>query len=197
MAKIGGSFLSRLPAGFYRQETTALAQAILGHLLVHETPEGLTAGRIVETEAYLSGDAANHASRGRTRRNAAMFGPPGTAYVYSIHRQLCLNIVTAPEGIGEAVLLRALEPLMGLDLMRRRRGRERLRELCSGPGKLCQALGIRREHNGIDLIHGPLYLAEGHPEPFETVISRRVGIRRAANLPLRFYVAASPYVSRP
>jgi DNA-3-methyladenine glycosylase len=193
----GASFLSRLPAEFFRQETTALARAVLGHLLVHETPDGIAAGRIVETEAYLTGDPANHASRGRTRRNAAMFGPPGTAYVYTLHRQSCLNIVTAEAGIGEAVLIRALEPLIGLDLMRQRRGRQELRELCSGPGKLCQALGIRREHDGADLIHSPLYLADGHPGPFEVVTARRIGIRRAADLPLRFYVAGSPYVSRP
>lgn len=193
----GVSFLSRLPAEFFRQETTALARAVLGHFLVHDAPDGLAAGRIVETEAYLTGDPANHASRGRTRRNAAMFGPPGTAYVYTIHRQFCLNIVTAEVGIGEAVLIRALEPLIGLDLMRQRRGREEVRELCCGPGKLCQALGIRWEHDGADLIQGPLYLADGSPEPFEIIVTRRVGIRLAADLPLRFYVAGSPYVSRP
>jgi DNA-3-methyladenine glycosylase len=187
----------RLPPDFYVQGTTTLARAVLGHLVVHETPSGCAAGRIVETEAYLTGDAANHASRGRTRRNAAMFGPPGTAYVYTIHRHFCLNVVTGPEGVGEAVLIRALEPLAGLDLMRQRRGRDALRDLCSGPGKLCQALGVGGEHNKADLIHGPLYLADGSPEPFKIVTTTRTGIRLATELPLRFYVAGNPFVSRP
>ena len=187
----------RLPADFYSQDTLTLARAVLGHVLVHETPEGPTAGRVVETEAYHTGDPANHATRGKTRRNAAMFGPPGTAYVYSIHRYFCCNIVTGPEGIGEAVLIRALEPLQGVDLMRQRRGREALRDLCSGPGKLCQALAVSREQNGEDLTQGRLYLLDGSPEPFEVVTTTRIGIRLGTDLPLRFYVAQNPHVSRP
>ncbi len=189
------SFPTEILAG----DTVAAARALLGAVLVHRTPEGVAAGRIVETEAYLRNDPACHASRGMTSRNAAMFGPPGRAYIYRIYgMHLCFNVVTAEKGIGEAVLVRALEPLEGIDLMRRRRGVEAERLLCSGPGRLAEALGLVPEQNGVSLARGDLRLYA--PEPgWKTGTVRattRVGITLAADWPLRFYPEGNPFVSR-
>lgn len=187
----------KLPASFYRAPTVEVARALIGKLLVHDSPEGRTAGRIVETEAYLfEGDPACHAARGETKRNRSMFGPAGTAYVYLIYgMHRCLNVVTAEPGVGEAVLIRALEPLEGVELMAARRGTELLRNLCSGPGKLVQAMGIDSEHDGVDLRRSDLTVWEesGSEEP-EVVVGPRVGI--SVELPLRFWVEGSRWVSR-
>ncbi|MBI5363469.1 MAG: DNA-3-methyladenine glycosylase, partial [Planctomycetes bacterium] len=150
--------MKRLGARFFAREASTVAHALVGKLLVHRTREGTCSGRIVETEAYLSaGDAASHAHRGPTPRNASMFAAGGTAYVYRIYGvHLCFNVVTGPTGSGEAVLVRALEPLRGVELQRTRRGIADLRALCSGPGKLVQALGIRREHDGTSLVDGAI-----------------------------------------
>lgn len=184
--------------GLFRGTTEAVARRLLSCALVHETPEGRIAGRIVETEAYLAeGDPAAHSHGGRTARNASMFGSAGRAYVYRIYGiHHCFNVVTGREGAGEAVLIRALEPLEGLELMARHRGRSVLRELCSGPGKLVQALGITREHDGVELSHGALRV-----EPLELPRPRiargpRVGISKAKELHLRFWVQSSSFVSR-
>ena len=161
---------------------------------------GETAGVIVEDEAYEASDPACHAYIGRTRRNEVLFGPPGHAYVYlsyGIHS--LLNFVTEPEGTASAVLIRALEPTDGIDLMRERRGRDELEELCSGPGKLTQALGVDLSLNGADLFAPPFALSEPTREwkRAEIVTSERIGITKAAELPWRYSVSGSRYVSRP
>jgi DNA-3-methyladenine glycosylase len=154
-------------------------------------------GRIVEVEAYDHEDPAAHGYRGRTARNASMFGPPGHAYVYrSYGIHWCLNFVCEDEGTASAVLLRALEPTCGLDAMQSRRGVEDPRLLCSGPGRLCQALGVTRDHDGLPL-DGPPFRLEAPEEKVEVVSGARVGITRAADLPWRYAVAGSRYVSRP
>jgi DNA-3-methyladenine glycosylase len=154
-------------------------------------------GRIVEVEAYDHEDPASHGFRGRTERNASMFGPPGHAYVYrSYGIHWCLNLVCEDEGVANAVLVRALEPTHGLDVMHERRGLDDPRLLCSGPGRLCQALGVTREHDGLALDRPPfeLLLAEG---AVEVVRGPRIGITRAAELPWRYAEAGSRFLSRP
>ena len=161
---------------------------------------GETAGVIVETEAYEETDPACHAYSGRTTRNEVLFGPPGHAYVYlsyGIHN--LLNFVTEPEGTASAVLIRALEPTDGIELMRQRRGREELEQLCSGPGKLSEALGVGLSLDGADLFEPPFELSEPDRATAETEItaSPRIGITKAAELPWRYSVSGSRFVSRP
>ncbi len=176
-----------------------MAPALIGHVLVSTLGGERTAGRIVETEAYLGpDDPASHSAEriGRTARNAAMFGPPGTAYVYrSYGIHWCLNAVTDAEGHPAAVLIRALEPVEGLDVMRERRGTAD-RDLTRGPGRLTQALGITGEQDGHALTAPPLRLCEGTLEPAEIEAGPRVGISRATDWPLRFTLAGSRYLSR-
>jgi DNA-3-methyladenine glycosylase len=153
-------------------------------------------GRIVEVEAYDQEDPASHGYRGRTTRNAAMFGAPGHAYVYrSYGIHWCLNLVCGEEGVAEAVLIRALEPIAGLDRQRERRGIDDLRALCSGPGKLCQALAITRDHDGLPLDQPPFELLSRETAP-EIATGPRIGITRATELSWRYALAGSPYVSR-
>ena len=188
----------RLPRSFYSRPTISVARKLLGQLLVHETPDGRAAGIIVETEAYLRDDPAAHSFRGCTPRTATMFGPPGHVYVYFIYgMHHCMNVVTAPVGTGEAVLLRALQPVEGLDLMRARRGSVADRDLCNGPGKLVQALGLSRAHDGADLLRGPLGIFAARDAASRRIVcTPRVGITKAADRPLRFYLRENPFVSR-
>jgi len=154
-------------------------------------------GRIVEVEAYDHEDPASHGFRGRTYRNASMFGPPGHAYVYrSYGIHWCLNVVCEEVGVANAVLLRALEPTRGLEQMRARRGLEDERLLCSGPGRLCQALSVTREHDGLPLDRPPFELLAGD-SPVDVVNGPRIGITRAAELPWRYAEAGSRFLSRP
>jgi DNA-3-methyladenine glycosylase len=154
-------------------------------------------GKIVELEAYHHEDPAAHGYRGRTARNASMFGPPGHAYVYrSYGIHWCVNFVCEAEGVADAVLIRALEPTHGLEAMRRRRGLDDERLLCAGPGRLCQALAITREHDGLPLDRPPFRL-EQRPEAPQVDRGPRIGISRAADLPWRYGLAGSRYLSRP
>ncbi|NLJ55745.1 MAG: DNA-3-methyladenine glycosylase [Firmicutes bacterium] len=185
---------------FYKKSTIEAARFLLGAKLVHFSPAGLTAGLIVETEAYLSrGDPACHAARGKTKRNAMMFGPPGRAYVYFIYgNHYCFNVVTGREGHGEAVLVRALEPLEGMALMQKRRGSDKkIKDLANGPGKLCQAMGINGKHNGISLKQYPLFITAGvSVKAADIDVSGRIGISRGQDKQLRFFVRGNAYLSR-
>lgn len=192
-----------LPRSFYRRPAAEVAADLLGCLLVHRTPDGVVlAGRIVETEAYAGeSDRACHAHAGKTARNAVMYGEPGHAYVYFIYGMYdMLNVVCQPAGCPEAVLLRGVEPLLGLEVMRRRRRVRRDTDLANGPGKICRAFGVTRRHNGVDLLESPLWIARGALRRDEHVDrSPRIGVDYAgpdALRPLRFYVRASAHVSR-
>jgi DNA-3-methyladenine glycosylase len=197
MNKPAGGDKMILPRSFYARDTITVARELLGKVIAHHTPEGFVTGRIVETEAYIQGDPACHASRGMTPRNRVMFGPPGCAYVYFIYGMYyCFNVVTAAEGVGDAVLIRALEPLEGIFIMSARRGREKLVDLCSGPAKLVQAMGITRSHNGTDLTAGTLLIHRGTEIKERIVSSTRIGIKEGDKLLLRFYLEGSKYVSK-
>jgi DNA-3-methyladenine glycosylase len=183
-----------LPRAFYNRPAIEVARSLLGQVLVH----GDTAGRIVETEAYLGlEDRAAHAWRGETPRTRVLFGPPGHAYVYLIYGMYeCLNIVAEKEGVPGCVLIRALEPLQGLDTMRARRpGARRVEDLANGPGKLTLALGISRKLNGADVTAGPLLVVGGGGERVEIGVSPRIGITHCADWPLRFFIKGSKFVS--
>src|SRR3989442_14909133 len=188
--------LRPLPREFFARSTLQVARELLGHLLVHETPAGLLVGRLVEVEAYRGPkDPASHAYR-RTLRSQIMWGRPGTAYVYFPYgNHFCINVVTEPEGVAGAVLLRALEPLERIEVMRRARGIHDGLLLTSGPGRLTQAMAIGRNHNSVDLTRPPLYLARG-PTNSAVAASPRIGIRAAADRMRRFYVPGNLYVSR-
>jgi DNA-3-methyladenine glycosylase len=180
-------------SGFYAREVAVVARALIGHVVRC----GETAGMIVETEAYHEIEPACHAHVGLTARTKTLFGAPGHAYVYlSYGVHTMLNAVCERTGIGAAVLIRALEPLDGLELMRERRGRERAEELCSGPGKLTEALAITLAHNGGDLRTGAVTISARRRRDLPIAASRRIGITKAVELEWRFSVPGSPFVSR-
>jgi len=191
-----------IPRTFYEQDTRTAAQKLLGQIVLRRLPTGETlSGIIVETEAYLTDDPACHAYRGQTPRNSMMFGPPGHAYVYFTYGlHMMLNLVCAPEGTAEAVLIRALEPVEGLEAMRVHRGGiVETRQLTNGPGKLAQALALTRlSHNGVDVtdVASELLVLPNEYPLFDMVTTTRIGITQGVDLPWRYYVAGSPYVSR-
>ena len=190
----------RLPRSFYRRDPREVAPDLLNKVLA--AADG-RAARIVETEAYCGPlDAAAHTYRGKTPRNAVMFGKPGLLYVYFTYgMHYCCNAVCGEEGEGVAVLLRAAEPIAGLDLIRAARpAAKRDRDLCSGPARLCQAFGIDRNQDGADLViadRGLAIVDDGTPPPRDPVVGPRIGIRHAAEEPWRWYVRGNPHVSKP
>ncbi len=181
---------------FYDRPVLEVAPDMIGCVVEHDGCSGI----IVETEAYHESEPASHAYVGLTERNRVLFGPPGIAYVYrSYGIHACLNAVCEPAGVGAAVLIRALEPVDGIELMRERRGVERLEDLCSGPGKLTQALGIELVENGDDLARGPVVITR-KPAAWRdapVAASRRIGITKAAELEWRFSAVGSRFLSRP
>lgn len=193
-----------LPRSFYEPSAKVVASQLLGHWLIRNTPAGPCGGVIVETEAYLTGDPACHGFPGPTARNRVLFGGPGHGYVYLIYGyHFCANAVCRPTGVAEAVLIRAIEPTFGQELLERQRQVTELLNLTNGPAKLCEAMQIDRSLDGIDLCdsHSALFIAhnprvEGFRKDFGPMITTpRIGITRAAALPLRFFLAGSPYVS--
>ncbi len=175
-----------------------VAQCLLGALLVREVGGQRMVVRIVETEAYNQTDAASHSYRGRTPRNSVMFGPAGFLYVYFTYgMHYCMNVVCGPDGFGEAALVRAVEPVEGMEFMNVRRGGRSGVDATNGPAKTCQAFGIDRALNGHDLSEPPLQLVLRPPlQPDQIVQTTRIGISRAADVPWRFYIAGNPYVSK-
>ena len=198
------TFIMILPQTFYEQDTITVAKRLLGCYLVHLEGEETTLGRIVETEAYLVHDPAAHSFIGKTKRNSVLFVPVGHAYVYFIYgMHYCFNVVTGREGMGEAVLIRALEPLQGILVMRKRRRTQKLTLLCNGPARLTEALAITLSYNGISLFDGPLQMRSSESLPSsaplgdaDIVQTTRIGIVKARELPLRFYLKGNSYISR-
>jgi len=201
------SLRNALPREFYNRDPRSVSQDLLGKVLVRREGRKLLAGRVVEVEAYLGNDdPAAHAAAGRTSRNAVLFGPPGFAYIYFIYgNHYCLNVSTLPDGIAGGVLFRALEPLVGIEEMARMRGIEihsprDLRNLATGPGRLAEAFGITRQRdNGKDLTsaRSDLWLADDGFRPERVITTKRVGITKAAELPLRYLIPESEFVSGP
>jgi DNA-3-methyladenine glycosylase len=194
-----------LPRSFYEPSAQTVAPALLGHFLIRNMPDGICGGVIVETEAYLCNDPACHGAPGPTARNRVMFGPPGHAYVYLIYGfHFCVNAVCQPVGTAEAVLIRAVETTFGEELMRTQRPVNKTHDLTNGPGKLCAALNIKRGLDGADLCdsQSQLFIARNpsvkkfRREYGPLITTTRIGITKAAEMPLRFYLEGSPFVSR-
>ena len=194
--------MKKLTHEFFQIDAESLAKSLLGKVLVHDTAEGMTSGIIVETEAYIgpSDRAAHTYNNRRTQRTEIVFHSGGYAYVYLVYGlHSCLNVTANVSSKPECVLLRALEPVDGIDLMKFRRKTSRIEALCSGPGKLCSAMGITRTQNGLDLTGEELYIAEGNYRDIEIVSSPRIGIdyaREWRDKLLRFYIDGNEYVSR-
>ncbi len=188
-----------LSRDFYERDTATVAGELLGKVLVHRASEGPTSGKIVEVEAYYGkGDPASRASRKRTKLNEIMWWRGGLAFVYMVHAQWLFNVTTEREGVPGAVLIRALEPLEGLELMQRRRGVKEEHKLTSGPGKLTRAMGITQRQHRLDLTNArsELVIVEGKAERFEIASSHRIGVSADLKRKLRFYIPGNPHVSR-
>lgn len=195
--------MNKLERNFYERETLDVARDLLGKYMVHETKDGKTVGKIVEVEAYVgSSDAACHAYNGKyTNRTKVMFGKGGYAYIYLIYGiYYCMNVVTNQETYPEAVLIRALEPIEGLELMKKRRTTESIFNVCSGPGKLCQAMGITKVQNEMDLCGESMYLLSGERIlPEQIAVTPRINIdyaKEAREYPWRFIIKNNPFVSK-
>lgn len=189
---------SKLEKEFFLQPTAKVAKELPGKILVRETNKGTIAGKIVETEAYIpDGDPANHSTVAQTERNAAMREEGGILYVYKIYGvHHCVNIVTEQKGKGCAVLLRALEPVEGVEIMKKNRGNDKFRDLCRGPGNLAKAFGLTTEHNFASVLNGEFYLLDNKtPENDEIIPDVRIGISKAADLELRYYLKNCNFVS--
>jgi DNA-3-methyladenine glycosylase len=198
--------MTPLPRSFYEPSAAEVAPLLLGHWLIRNLPSGPCGGPIVETEAYLVDDPASHGYGGERARNRTIYGPPGRCYVYLIYGfHFCVNAVCRPVGCAEAVLIRAIEAKVGLEAMHQNRQAATDFALTNGPGKLCEALAIDRKFDSVDLCDAssPLFIAKGpnlarfRRQRSPAVISTRIGITKAAGLPLRFYLGGSPFISRP
>ncbi len=192
--------MKKLPRSFYSRKTITVAKELLGKIIVRRIGKTLLSGIIVETEAYLFDDPASHSFRGMTERNKVMFGEPGHLYVYFTYgMHYCANVVTNKIGIGEAVLIRAVEPVEGIRKMTALRSTRRPvppEQLTNGPAKFAQAFGLSKEHSGVDLTIGDIFLAEGEPIPRAGIVTTtRIGISSAKEELRRFYRKGNPWVS--
>lgn len=194
--------MGRLSQEFFMDDSIEVAKKLLGKILVHETPEGTTKCRIVETEAYMGVlDKGSHAYSGKvTPRTATLYEQGGVAYVYLIYGMYhCMNVVVNVKGLAQGVLIRALEPLEGIELMKKRRNMDKVKNLCNGPGKLCIAMDITKKENGVNLMTSSLFIEEAEKEePFEIVSAKRINIdyaEEAKDFLWRFYIKDTPYVS--
>ena len=187
-----------LPQSFFDKPALDLAKSLLGCTLVHKTKEGITSGVIVETECYHQDDEASHTFRGPTARNKVMFGPGGHAYIYFTYgMHYCFNVVAGQDGKGEGVLIRALEPLEGMEIMKKRRGKDNIHQLCSGPAKLVQAMGISKADYGTPLFAGNLHIkSPDKAKAIQVATGPRIGIKQAVDKPWRFWVKGNPFVSK-
>ncbi|MEL7566993.1 MAG: DNA-3-methyladenine glycosylase [Dehalobacterium sp.] len=191
--------MRQLKKDFFNRETSLVAKDLLGKVMKIQIAETGLSGKVVETEAYLGfNDPGSHSFRGRTKRNAVMFGPPGVSYIYQIYGiYFCYNITTDHEDIPAAVLIRALEPLTGSEIMQKNRGKKEMKDLCSGPGKLVQAMGITKSMNGTSAIDGPIkFYAEDGIKSFQIVETTRIGLNQGADLRLRYYIKNNPFISK-
>jgi DNA-3-methyladenine glycosylase len=189
----------KLPPGFYRRNTVTVAKELLGKIIFRKLGSNVLSGMIVETEAYMGkGDPASHSHRGVTKRNETMFRKGGIAYVYFTYgNHYCFNVVTENDGVGSAVLIRAVEPLKGVEVMMKNRGTGEVLNLTSGPGKFTKAFGIDKDLNRADLSKGVIYISSSpDARSFKIVKAKRIGITRNTEKLYRFYIAANPFVSR-
>ncbi|MGI6678663.1 MAG: DNA-3-methyladenine glycosylase [Dehalobacterium sp.] len=188
-----------LEKDFFYRETPLVAQDLLGKILATQIDDTIVSGIVVETEAYLGqNDPGSHSNRGKTKRNSVMFGPAGYSYIYQIYGvHFCYNVTTDKDNVPAAVLIRALEPLTGIDIIRKNRKRESRKDLCSGPAKLVQALGITKSMNGTSAVDGPVrFFDKQSTVPFNIIQTTRIGLTQGADLKLRYYIENNPYVSR-
>ena len=188
-----------LQKSFFREPTIEVAKKLLGKFIVSKTPKGVIVGKIVETEAYLQNDPASHSFCGKTNRNSPMFDSAGTSYVYFTYGMYyCFNVVTNKKNIGEAVLIRAIEPIRGIELIKKNRKVPKNKDLTNGPAKLTLALGINKNFNGINLLDekSPLKLMKDKVENFEIIETKRIGISKGCKMPYRFYIKGSKWISR-